>query len=166
MLKQFQDGHFVAKLSNRRFNAVWMDYTLETTANKALKGIGGIIGLTLRTSALMRWFLCRPITAQYAMHYKQKVLLQSTTNYHGMGQSAQKRWNKDVQKLNQIFDDSYIDPFDLSDAPTQLVNIATGAVASSAVSESLTNSLEKGTMISPIRTVDARACTIPYQDLT
>jgi len=31
-----------------------------------LKGSGGIIGLTLRGPALLRWFLSRPVTAQYS----------------------------------------------------------------------------------------------------
>ena len=37
-----------SKLSEGKFNAVWMDYTIEATENKTLKGSGGIIGLTLR----------------------------------------------------------------------------------------------------------------------
>lgn len=45
----FEEGLFVAKLTDGKFNNVWLDYTLETTENKALKGSGGIIGLTLNT---------------------------------------------------------------------------------------------------------------------
>lgn len=48
-----EEGNFVAKLSRGRFNAIWMDYTLEATENKALKGADGIIGLTLRGPALV-----------------------------------------------------------------------------------------------------------------
>ena len=36
--KAFQDGLFVAKLSTGNFNAVWVDYVLETIDHKALKG--------------------------------------------------------------------------------------------------------------------------------
>jgi hypothetical protein len=50
----FEQDEFTAKLSQGRFNAVWMDYTLEATENKALKGTGGIIGLTLGGPALAR----------------------------------------------------------------------------------------------------------------
>ncbi len=67
VLAEFEDGNFVAKLSSGKFNSVWLDYAIETTENKALKGSGGIIGLTLKGSALVRWFLARPITANYSM---------------------------------------------------------------------------------------------------
>ena len=66
----FIEGHFHAKLSNRRFNDLWSDYAFETTENKTLKGSGGIIGLTLRGLALARWFLAKPIISQYSMIYR------------------------------------------------------------------------------------------------
>ena len=146
---KFRDGLFVAKLTKGNFNGVWLDYILETTANKALKGTGGIIGLTLRQNALVRWFLSRPITAQYSMQYKKNVMSHGNDSpgYHGIGKASQKRWNNHVKKMCDIhvFDDSYIDPFDLSDPPAQLLNITTGAVASSVIESSLVNALEKGT---------------------
>lgn len=43
-----------------------------------------------------------------------------------------------------MFDSSFIDPFDLTDAPAHLVNIVTGAVASSALEESMVNALDTG----------------------
>ena len=52
----FMEGQFNAKLTDGLFNDVWMDYALETTENKTLKGTGGIIGLTLRGQALSRLF--------------------------------------------------------------------------------------------------------------
>ena len=61
IVQGFKDGLFVAKLSQGQFNKVWIDYVLEATENKALKGSGGIIGLTLRDNALARWFLAHPV---------------------------------------------------------------------------------------------------------
>lgn len=63
----------MSKLSEGKFNAVWMDYTVEATENKTLKESGGIIGLTLRGPALLRWFLSRPVTAQYSEQVRQNV---------------------------------------------------------------------------------------------
>ena len=60
----FQEGLFVSKLSEGKFNSVWIDYVLEATENKALKGTGGIIGLALKDQALARWFLARLFTAK------------------------------------------------------------------------------------------------------
>ena len=48
----FEEGWFVARVTDGKFNTVWMDYTTETTANKSLKGSGGIMGLTLKGTAL------------------------------------------------------------------------------------------------------------------
>ena len=38
-------------LEKEKINMVWPDYVLETTENEALKGLGDIIGLTMRGSA-------------------------------------------------------------------------------------------------------------------
>ncbi len=106
ILRKFQEGQFVTKLTSGKFNSVWLDYTIEATENKALKGTGGIIGLTLRGPALVRWFLARPITAQYAMKFRENV---STTEKpecreHRVSEtSADRRWNSDVRKLCDMF---------------------------------------------------------------
>ena len=73
IVQGFKDGLFVAKLSQGRFNKVWIDYVLEATENKALKGSDGIIGLTLRDNALARWFLARPVTAKFSMQFRENV---------------------------------------------------------------------------------------------
>ena len=77
VLEAYKDGQFVAKLSHGKFNDVWMDYTIEATENNALKGAGGIIGLTLRGQALVRLFLSIPITAQYSRSEEHTSELQS-----------------------------------------------------------------------------------------
>ena len=56
---------FVSKLSEGKFNSVWIDYVLEATENKALKETGEMIGLTLKGQALARWFLARPVTSKF-----------------------------------------------------------------------------------------------------
>ena len=145
--EHFEDGNFVSTLSNGSFNKVWPDYVLETTENKALKGAGGVIGLTLRGPALLRWFLARPVTAQYSTDFQAYLGHQETRSeqhHHSSSNSAVKRWNSDVEKMSKMFEDSYVDPFSLQDPPTRLVNFATGVVATSEVEESLLTALDKG----------------------
>ena len=77
----FHEDLFVAKLTHGKFNNVWLDYTLEKTENKALKGNGGIIGLTLKVSSLNRWFLTRPVTAAYSTYFTE--MLQNSHKVHG-----------------------------------------------------------------------------------
>jgi hypothetical protein len=43
-----------------------------------------------------------------------------------------------------MFDETYMDPFSLDDPPPQLVNFASGVIATTAVQESITEALEKG----------------------
>lgn len=145
--RAFQDGDFVAKISSGRFNKVWLDYTLESTENKSLKGSGGIIGLTLKGTALARWFLARPITAKYALTFHEASTglrkTQDKTLQH-VTTSAEKRWNTDVERLRAMFEGSFLDPFDLAESPPNLVHIATGAIVPKAIAESLGGALQKG----------------------
>ena len=52
--------------------------------------------------------------------------------------------NTHVGKLTNLFEDPFIDPFNLDEPPPHLVNIATGMVATTAVEGSLTGALQKG----------------------
>ena len=173
----FMEGQFNAKLTDGLFNDVWMDYALETTENKTLKGTGGIIGLTLRGQALSRWFLARPVTTLYSTNYhtgvcQKKRKAQQTDHLHR--KSTQHRWNADVKKMTDIFNVSFIDPFDLDDPPARLTNITTGAVASTDIEQSLLNALEKGTQmvksfvterLVPSNEKQTKSFYTPYKDL-
>ena len=61
---------------------VWPDYVLETTENKALKGVGGIIGLTMKGSALARWFITRPVTGKYSHNFRTNVCENDLNKFH------------------------------------------------------------------------------------
>ena len=140
--RAFADGNFTAKLTTGKVNNVWIDYTLQTIENKALKGLGGVTGLTLRGQALSRGFLARPITSLYDMIYHDEVCPSSQQD-NVERKSVQKRWNDDTM-MSAVFSNSFTDPFDLTDPPSWLVNIATGAVPGSEVQNSMLNALETG----------------------
>ena len=125
--QSFIEGNFVAKLSEGKFNKVWMDYCLETTENKALKGTGGVIGLTMRESALARWFLARPVTAKYSNTFHRDICKHGSVGQkESKAKAKEKRWNDDLLKM-EMFNGSFVDPFDISNSPQGLVNIASGA---------------------------------------
>jgi hypothetical protein len=111
-----------------------MDYTLEITENKVLKGTGGIIGLTNRGSALVRWSLTRPVTAQYSAMYQRNINSENEAKeqsaYHGAGKAACERSDDHVQKMVKMFEGSFIDPFDITEPPTYIINFSNGAAAS------------------------------------
>ena len=142
----FENGQFVAKLTDGLWNGVWLDYALETTENKALKGQGGIIGLT-HSNALSRWFMSRPITAQYAMKYSRERHageINQSGNKSQLQSASEKRWDSDLHKMELMFDGSYIDPFQVATAPVHLVNFATGVVAPSDVENTMLSALTTG----------------------
>lgn len=122
---------------------------LEATENNALKGSGGITGLTLKCNVLSRWFLARHVTEKYSMmfhnHVCQSAVKPNQSELsHSDTKAAEKRYDSDVKKMNQMFDSRFIDPFDLTDPATHLMNFATGLVTYSSVQDSLLGALDKG----------------------
>ena len=66
---QFMQGAFAVNLSGVHFKCVWIDYALETTENKDLEDVGGIIGLTMKRDGLLKWFLARSATTLYSNQF-------------------------------------------------------------------------------------------------
>lgn len=129
---EFVKGTCAVKLSKGQFKGVWLDYTLETTANKDLKAAGGIIGLTMKGPALYRWCLAHPVTALYAAQFHAFIgggRSRDHQQHRSVQKASQSRWYGDVKKLKDMFNDTYIDPFNLTDSSLKLENIATGAIA-------------------------------------
>ncbi len=143
-----ENDQFVAKLADGKFNAQWIDYVLEVTENKALKGTGGIIGLTMKGDTLARWFLARPITAQYSMTFHQEICqgskrTTSKDSHHSDTEALKRLWNSSVEKMVSMFDTTYINPFATLDTPAHLVNFAAGVIANNTVGKSMLGCLVK-----------------------
>ena len=66
------------------------------------------------------------------------------THLHSDTTATKTQFDKDVQRMTQMFEGSFIDPFDISDPSDHLVNFATVVTASSEVE---VNSLDKGRQI-------------------
>ena len=111
------DGMYTANLSGGKFSNVWMDYTLEVTQNKKLKGNGGVIGMTLKESALARWFLSRPIVSKYSAVFHQSIAStkyeQHNHKHHSDTASKRQQYDMSVTKLVNMFEANVIDPFDV-----------------------------------------------------
>ena len=54
--ESFKEVHFVAKLSQGKFNSVWMDYTIEATENKTLKELVASLDSLLENVYLLDGF--------------------------------------------------------------------------------------------------------------
>ena len=151
--EEFQQSAFVANLSEGQFNSVWIDYAIEATENKTLKGSGGIIGLTLRGPALARWFLARPVTARYSAEFSDSICKTAKddtkkSQHHGTRTCEVKRWNKNVSQMKAMFEaGTFINPFNIPEHPIGLVNFATGVIATSDIQKSLLGALDTGEVL-------------------
>ncbi len=103
----FEEGLFVAKLSDCCFHAVWG----EVTQNKSLKGTGGIMRLTLKGNALARYVLAKPTVAQHAAAFKDAIGTKSKEEKKTM--TEKQKWDEAINKMNNLFETSYTDPFNL-----------------------------------------------------
>ena len=100
MLSEFQNGNFVVKHSDQKFNQVDPDQAMEWVNGTGKKG-GGIIGITKTTSALCRWTLSYNLRSHiahetYAMYNHRPG---STRVHNEATKSRQKRDNDDEMAL-------------------------------------------------------------------
>lgn len=167
--QKFEQGQFAINITPGAFKRVPMDYTLETTINKDMKGPGGVIGLTLKGKTLLRWFYTRPVTAEYARQFCSAIKAKTTSerakdnedeededDQHEVQDQTDikikklnakdRRWNSDVDKMKTLFGESgtFHDPFDVEKQRTQLINIATSVIANDEICNSMINALETG----------------------
>ena len=68
----FEDGEFSFTEIPGSFNGIWSDMATEKTVMKNAKGNGGIVGLSRKKPALIRWTLTRHIAAQYSAARKER----------------------------------------------------------------------------------------------
>ena len=99
------------------------------------RGSGGIIGHTLRETALFRWFISRTITTSASIlnNVSDKRQPSQPQQYYGSQRSKRRR---NIQC-------SYTDPSELQNAPSNLMNFATGATALTDIQDSLLTALDK-----------------------
>ena len=73
ILRHFMKGHHVMRHKPGIWNAVWSDMFIESTFMRYGHGAGGIIGITLKPSALKKWAFSMHICSQL----KQDVIFSS-----------------------------------------------------------------------------------------
>ena len=76
----FEDGEFSFTEIPGSFNGIWSDMTTEKTAIKNAKGNGGIVRLSRKNPALIRWTLTCHIATQYSAAMKERSGITSADN--------------------------------------------------------------------------------------
>ena len=144
--KFMQQGGFVVRRSeDRNFNCVATDQALEQTINREGKSQGGVVGFTLRKGALTRWLMTRHVTTAYvdAMKDLCNADAKSLKAHQEHGTSRMDRDERDIQKIIEAVEQKQ-NPFDLDSVPEELINIASGQVASEKVAKELSSFLQDG----------------------
>ena len=139
-----QEGGFVVRRSEHRgFNCVPSDQALEQTINQEGKSHCGVIGFTLRKGALTRWLMTRHVTTAYVDAMKElcDTDRKSPKGHQEHGASRMDRDERDIQKIMETVEQKQ-NPFDLDSIPEELINIASGQVASENVARQLSSFLQ------------------------
>ena len=76
----FEDGEFSFTEIPESFNGIWSDMATDKAVMKNTKRNGGIVGLSRKKPALIRWTLTCHIAAQYSAAMKERSVITSADN--------------------------------------------------------------------------------------
>ena len=139
-----ENGDFgVQRTTLHGFSQVPVDQTIEQTLNRSTKTKGGIVGFSLKKSAVQRWLL----TAHSRATFVDKCRLmtvdtkQTENRLHKETASARVRLDEeDVRKVMEVVS-NWNNPFNESE---ELVSISSGCVANNDIKEDLLSARQKG----------------------
>ncbi|KAK3926365.1 Centromere-associated protein E [Frankliniella fusca] len=142
LYQHFQDGRFVARLTEKKFSAIALDQAHEQQ-NARLKGDGGMIGLTENPVALRKWMLGTPALAKMNEDFEctYRGPKPSDDRHHLSTNAATETFRRDVSSLYAVMAQMG-NPF--LDNSNELYNIDSKTVASSRVVETVKNIEEVG----------------------
>ena len=106
-----------------------VDQTIEQTLNRSTKTKGGIVGFSLRKSAVQRWLLTAHSRAAFVDKCRMMTAntKQAENRLHKeTGCTRMRRDEEDVKKVMEVVS-NWNDPFEESE---ELVSISSGCVAS------------------------------------
>ena len=136
VLATFLKGEHVMRHQSGLWNGIWSDMFIETTFMRYGHGPGGLIGITLKPSALKRWALSLHICSHLIkdlVEMKDVNKQSHQVNHHKEEMSARKKSDaKDRENIREKLQ-SCIDPLDPDDHPTDIINIVSGQIAPESV---------------------------------
>ena len=116
--------------------------------NRDSKTKGGIVGVTGMEETRDRWALTAHMMAAATTAFKIMSGISASSNFHKeLGSQRMERYENDIQSIIKCIGTKMVNPFDISEYEGEkmpLINIATGTVAPSEVTESLLTAKEQG----------------------
>lgn len=143
VLQEFQQGNFVVKRGQQKFNQVDPDMSQEWLNAIGKKG-GGIIGITKTPSALSRWALSYNMRAHIAASTRDMFHL-GLDDQIVHNESTKARTQKDNMDESAILDVlKFFNVLGEDASPTVLQSVATKDLATSGIQQSLLNAESMG----------------------
>ena len=144
----FDNGQFSVRQTTGRFNGICSDMGTEKTIIRDAKGDSGIVGLTRKKPALVRWTLTRHLLSAYAKSMKERSGVGSKSQppiHEQLSPASMARDKKHVQTLVDHMAKNMTNPFDVEGHPEDvLINISYGLYANADVRKSLLNAVDNG----------------------
>ena len=135
ILAEFPKGNHVMRHNPGIWNRVCSNMFIESTFIRCGHEAGGLVGVTLKPSAVSRWALSLHICSQLRVDLaslKDREPECSTTVYKEESQSRIRSDSADRQKIRETLS-TFMDPLDPSNHPSGIVNVANGLVSSTSV---------------------------------
>ena len=88
--EEFENGNWTISKSSRRFSSISIDQAHEQ-ANKQVKGVGGILGLTENPAMLERWILTSPVISRVLDAFTETIDVEvedTVLPHHEEGQAS------------------------------------------------------------------------------
>ena len=126
--EKFSKGEHVMHHRPGIWNGIWSDIYIETTFMRYGKGPKGIIGITLKPSAVKRWAFSMHVCCQVANDVATITQRQNKKEVSSHKEENPARMRSDQKDRNSIR--NKLDP---TDHPDEIVNIFTGRIAPSSV---------------------------------
>lgn len=98
----FNGGFVVRRKGDISFNCVPTDQALEQTINREAKSDEGVIGFTLRKSALLCWLLTRHVTGKYSEIFKDLCSTKQSRKEHS--ELGKARMLRDAEDSSRVRD--------------------------------------------------------------
>lgn len=101
ILEEFCQGYWTITRSNRRFSSLPVDHAHEQ-ANKRVKGVGGMIGLTENPAMLEKWVATAPEISRVVEEFTAVDVTDSDLPHHEEGITSQIRFQHHVRDLIDV----------------------------------------------------------------
>ena len=149
ILEKFLKGEHVMRHKLGLWNSIWSDMYIETTFMRYGKGPKGIIGITLKPSAVRRWAFSMHVCCRVAndvAKITQRRTSVEVSSHKEENPARVKSDGKDRQNIRAKLEMS-TDPLDPNDHPDEIMNIVSGRIAPSSVNVDKSVEIGKAQMV-------------------